>query len=103
MVCREGILHKGTFARNPRCSRHQRIDEADISTLVALDQRDANCLGEAVRSFIAMWSRCRSSYADVTFRHPLPVFLVVRCSSAYCFQTRITVELFRCARAPIAR
>ncbi|GFX95376.1 hypothetical protein TNCV_3684281 [Trichonephila clavipes] len=31
-----------------------------------------------------MWSRCRSSRADVIFR-------------------RITVELFRCTRAPIAR
>ncbi|GFX51431.1 hypothetical protein TNCV_3103641 [Trichonephila clavipes] len=28
---------------------------------------------------------------------------LVRCSSAPCFQTRITGELFRCTRAPIAR
>ncbi|GFX46096.1 uncharacterized protein TNCV_2094141 [Trichonephila clavipes] len=103
MVCREGILYKGTLACNPRCLRHRRIDEANISTPIAVDQRAANCLGEAVRSFTAMWSRCRSSRADVIFRRPLPVFRVVRCSSVHCFQTRITVELFPCTRAPIAR
>ncbi|GFV61247.1 uncharacterized protein TNCV_500391 [Trichonephila clavipes] len=70
---------------------------------VAVDQRAANCLEETVRSFPAMRSRCRSSRTDVTFRHPLPVFRVVRCSSEHCFLTHITVELFRCTRAPIAR
>ncbi|GFX45138.1 hypothetical protein TNCV_3431861 [Trichonephila clavipes] len=50
MVCREGILYKGTLARNPQCSRHRRIDEADISTPVVVDQRDANFLEEALRS-----------------------------------------------------
>ncbi|GFX56700.1 uncharacterized protein TNCV_494481 [Trichonephila clavipes] len=53
------ILYKGTLARNPRCSRRRRIDEADISTPVEV-QRAANCLEEAVRSFTAMQSRCRS-------------------------------------------
>ncbi|GFT28694.1 dynein heavy chain 2, axonemal [Trichonephila clavipes] len=43
MVYREGILYKGTLARNLLCSRRRRIDEADISTLVAVDQRAANC------------------------------------------------------------
>ncbi|GFT26257.1 putative DD41D transposase [Trichonephila clavipes] len=43
------ILYKGTLARNPRCSRRQRIDEADISTSVAVDQCAANCLEETVR------------------------------------------------------
>ncbi|GFV00151.1 transposable element Tc3 transposase [Trichonephila clavipes] len=86
------------LARNPRCIRRRRIDEADISTSVAIDQRVANCLEEVVRSFIAMRSRCRLSYGDVTFRRPLPVF---QCSSVHCFQTRITVELFRCTRTLI--
>ncbi|GFU75808.1 hypothetical protein TNCV_1652681 [Trichonephila clavipes] len=45
------ILYKGTFARNQLCSRRRRIDEADISTPVAVDQRATNCLEEAVRSF----------------------------------------------------
>ncbi|PRD34608.1 UNVERIFIED_CONTAM: hypothetical protein NCL1_14076 [Trichonephila clavipes] len=35
MVCREGILYKGTLARNPRGSRCRRIDEDEISTPVA--------------------------------------------------------------------
>ncbi|GFU30075.1 hypothetical protein TNCV_3262821 [Trichonephila clavipes] len=64
------------------------------------DQRAAKCPEEALWSFTSMRSRCRSSQADVTFRHPLLVF---RCSSARCFQTRITVELFLYSRAPIAR
>ncbi|GFV83539.1 uncharacterized protein TNCV_5120291 [Trichonephila clavipes] len=81
MVCRKGILYKGTLARNPRCSRRQRTDEAVISTPVEVNQRAANSLEEAVRSFTTMRSRCRSSCADVTFRRPLPVFRVVRCSS----------------------
>ncbi|GFY08748.1 uncharacterized protein TNCV_5006611 [Trichonephila clavipes] len=97
-----GILYEGALASNPRCSRRQRIDEADISTPVAVDQRAANSLEEAVRLFTTMRSRCRSSYADVTFRRPLPVFRVVQCSSFHCFQTRVPVELFRCTRAPIA-
>ncbi|GFV80285.1 uncharacterized protein TNCV_4956881 [Trichonephila clavipes] len=88
MVCREG---------------DRRIDEADISKPVAIDQRAANCLEETVRSFTAMPSRCRSSRADVTFHRPLSVFRVVRCSSVHCFQTHISVELFRCPRALIAR
>ncbi|GFU25886.1 uncharacterized protein TNCV_5104101 [Trichonephila clavipes] len=81
----------------------RRIHEADISTPVAVDQRAANCRKEAVRSFTAMRSRCRSSHADVTFHRPQTVFPVIRCSSVHCFQTLITVELFRCTRAPIAR
>ncbi|GFT07797.1 hypothetical protein TNCV_1213941 [Trichonephila clavipes] len=36
-VVRE-ILYKGTLARNSWCSRRRRIDEADISTTVAVDQ-----------------------------------------------------------------
>ncbi|GFU50852.1 uncharacterized protein TNCV_1696211 [Trichonephila clavipes] len=43
-----GILCKDTLARNPRCSRRRRIDEADISKLVAVDQRASNRLEEAV-------------------------------------------------------
>ncbi|GFV75253.1 uncharacterized protein TNCV_295681 [Trichonephila clavipes] len=39
-----GILYKGTLARNPRCNRRQRIDEADVSIPVAVDQRAVNCL-----------------------------------------------------------
>ncbi|GFX45812.1 uncharacterized protein TNCV_934511 [Trichonephila clavipes] len=54
-----GILYKGTIARNPQCSRRQRIDEVDIRTSVAVDQRAANCLEEAVRSFTAMLSKCQ--------------------------------------------
>ncbi|GFX68289.1 uncharacterized protein TNCV_2816641 [Trichonephila clavipes] len=76
------ILYKGTLTRNPWCSRHRRIDEADISTLVAVDQCAANYLEEAVRSFPVIPSRCRSSRADITFRRPLPVFRIVRWSTA---------------------
>ncbi|GFY16591.1 uncharacterized protein TNCV_736181 [Trichonephila clavipes] len=93
----------GTLARNPRYSRRLLIDEAVISTPVAVDQRAPNCLEEAVRSFTAMRIRCRLSCADVTFRHLLPVFRVVGCSWVHCFQTRITVELLCCTRAPIVR
>ncbi|GFW80555.1 uncharacterized protein TNCV_2416571 [Trichonephila clavipes] len=98
-----GILDKGTLARNPWCSRHRRIDEVDISTPLAVNQHAANCLEEAVRSFTAMLIRCRSSRADFTFRHPLPVFRVLRCSSVHCFQTRITVELLCCIGVRITR
>ncbi|GFS86022.1 uncharacterized protein TNCV_1220111 [Trichonephila clavipes] len=97
------ILYKGTLARNRRCSRRQGLDVAYISTPVAVDQRRANCLKEVVRSFTAMRSRCRSSRFYVTFCRPPPLFRIVRCSSVNCFQTRITVELFHCPRAPIAR
>ncbi|GFX79687.1 uncharacterized protein TNCV_2746061 [Trichonephila clavipes] len=97
VVCRVAIL-----ARNPRGSRRRQIDKTDISTHVAVDQRAANYLEEAVGSFTAIRSRCRSSRADVTFLRQLPGFPVVRCSSVNCFQTRITVERFRCTRAPIA-
>ncbi|GFU27572.1 uncharacterized protein TNCV_282931 [Trichonephila clavipes] len=41
-----GFLYKYTIACNPRCSRRRRIDEADISTPVAVDQRTANYLKE---------------------------------------------------------
>ncbi|GFY30856.1 uncharacterized protein TNCV_3120161 [Trichonephila clavipes] len=98
-----GILCKNTLVRNPWCSRHRRIDEADISTPIEVDQRAAFSLQEAVRSFTAMWSRCRSSLTDVPFRHPMPVFRVVWCFSVNCFQTSIIVEPFRCTRTPIAR
>ncbi|GFW84906.1 uncharacterized protein TNCV_681941 [Trichonephila clavipes] len=84
-------------------SRRQRIDKVDISTPVAIDQRVANCLEETVRSFTSMRSSCRSSHVDVTFRCPLSVLQVVRCSSVHCFQTRLTGELFRCTQAPISR
>ncbi|GFW31857.1 transposable element Tcb2 transposase [Trichonephila clavipes] len=69
----------------------------------SVDQSAANCLEEAVQPFTAMWSRCRLLSADVPFLHLLPIFRVVRCSSVHCFQTRITVDLFRSTRAPIAR
>ncbi|GFT75373.1 uncharacterized protein TNCV_968061 [Trichonephila clavipes] len=98
-----GILYKGTLARNLRCSRRRRIDEVNASAPVLVDQSAANCLEEAVRSFTAMRHRYQSSRADVTFRYPVPVFRVVRWSSIHCFQTRITVELFCCTRALIAR
>ena len=62
-----GILYKSTFVRSPRCSKRRRIDETDISTHVAADQLDANCLEEAVRSFAATQSRYRSPCVDVTF------------------------------------
>ncbi|GFT83310.1 uncharacterized protein TNCV_3003821 [Trichonephila clavipes] len=60
------ILYKGTLEPNPRCSRCRGIDEADVSTSVAVDQQASNCLDEAVRSFTTMRSRCRSSRADAT-------------------------------------
>ncbi|GFY29843.1 uncharacterized protein TNCV_4071561 [Trichonephila clavipes] len=96
------VLCSSAHCRRSRRCRRRRIDETDVSTHVVVDKRAANCLEKAVRSFTAMRNRCRSSFSDVTFRHPRPVFQVVRCSSIHCFQTRITVELFRCTRAPIA-
>ncbi|GFX41655.1 uncharacterized protein TNCV_3110511 [Trichonephila clavipes] len=69
---------------------------------VALAQCATNCLEEAVRSFTAMRSTCLSLRTDVTFRHSLPVFRVVRSMPVYFFQTRITMELLRCTRAAIA-
>ncbi|GFV41954.1 uncharacterized protein TNCV_3229061 [Trichonephila clavipes] len=92
-----GILYKGILTHNPWCSRHRRINEAGISASVAVDQRAVNCPEDVIRPFTVMRSRCRSSRTDVTFLHPLPVFRVVLCSSIHCFQTRITVELFRCS------
>ncbi|GFU04640.1 uncharacterized protein TNCV_4377191 [Trichonephila clavipes] len=76
-------MYKSTLTRNPRCSRRRRIHEADISTPVAVEQRAANYLEEAVRSFTALRSRCRSLRADVTSRRPLPVYRVVRSSSVH--------------------
>ncbi|GFV84771.1 uncharacterized protein TNCV_4297531 [Trichonephila clavipes] len=46
----EGILYKGTLARNPRCSKCRGIDDAEFSTPVVADQRTAKCLKESVRS-----------------------------------------------------
>ncbi|GFW98823.1 hypothetical protein TNCV_2837841 [Trichonephila clavipes] len=56
------ILYKGTLARNPRCSRRRRIDEGDISTPIAVDQRTTNRLEEAVRSFTAI--SCQVIYSQ---------------------------------------
>ncbi|GFX32755.1 uncharacterized protein TNCV_888931 [Trichonephila clavipes] len=97
-----GILYTGTLVHDPRCSRRQRIDEADINTPVAVNQRAANCLEEAVRSFITVQNRCRSSRADVTFRRPLPVFRVVRCSSVHCFHCG-TVQLLTSSYCAIGK
>ena len=87
-----GILNEGGI--------HDTAD-ADISSLVGVDQLAANCLQEAVQSFTVMQSI--SSRADVSFCRPLSVFRAVRCSSVHCFQTRITVELFRCQRIAVAQ
>ncbi|GFU64099.1 uncharacterized protein TNCV_4392731 [Trichonephila clavipes] len=84
-------------------SRRRRIEEADINTPVTVEQHVANHLEEVLRSFTTMRSSFRTSHSGVTFRYPLQIFRVVRCSSVHCFQTRITVELFRCTRAPIVR
>ena len=72
----------------PWCSRRRRIEETDISTPVTVDQRAANCLEEAVGSFIAMRSRFQTSCADFIFRHSLPFSWVIWCSRVHCFQTR---------------
>ncbi|GFW49457.1 hypothetical protein TNCV_3059641 [Trichonephila clavipes] len=58
--------------RRSQCAAN--VDKLTKPTLVAVDQRAVNCLEEAVRSFTAMRSRCRSSPAGVTFRRPLPGF-----------------------------
>ncbi|GFW12723.1 uncharacterized protein TNCV_3884331 [Trichonephila clavipes] len=97
------ILYKGILVRNIRCSRHQQIDEADISTSVAIDPRAANCLEESCTVFYRQRTRSQSSRANPTFRRPLPVFGVVRFSSVHCLQIRSTVELFRSTRAAIER
>ncbi|GFU82562.1 uncharacterized protein TNCV_4154321 [Trichonephila clavipes] len=98
MICGEGIQCKDTLANNPLGSEHRRIDETDMSTSVEVDQHAANCVEDAVWSFTSY----RSLRADVTFRHPLPIFPVFRYSSVHCFQPRIVVDLFRCNRAKIA-
>ncbi|GFU58771.1 uncharacterized protein TNCV_3089121 [Trichonephila clavipes] len=68
MVCHEGDP--------PLHAIHDvaQVDEADITTPVAVDQIAAKCLKEAVQSFTTMRSRCRLSRSDVTFRHPLQFF-----------------------------
>ncbi|GFW62133.1 uncharacterized protein TNCV_1685641 [Trichonephila clavipes] len=71
-------MYKGNLARNRWCSRRQRIDEAGISTPVAVDQHPANCLEKALRSFTAMRISCRSSHIDVTFLRSLLVFNLFR-------------------------
>ncbi|GFV41125.1 uncharacterized protein TNCV_2667161 [Trichonephila clavipes] len=93
------LITKGVTSSSPvplktrrERERGEQIDEVDISTPVAVDQRVANCLEEALRSFTTMWNRYRSSRFDI-FRRPLQVFRVVRCSSVHCFETRISVEL----------
>ena len=52
------ILCKITLVRSSRCSRRRRINVADINTPVAVDQRAASYLEEAVRSFTVMRNRC---------------------------------------------
>ncbi|GFV41154.1 hypothetical protein TNCV_2667451 [Trichonephila clavipes] len=54
MVFGKGIPYKCTLSRSLRCSRHQRVDEANISIPLAVGQIAANCLDEAVRSFTAI-------------------------------------------------
>ena len=58
------IRYKGTLSSTPHCSRCRRINEVDISTSV-VDQHATNYPDEAVLSFTAMRSRCRSSRFDV--------------------------------------
>ncbi|GFX49484.1 uncharacterized protein TNCV_4901261 [Trichonephila clavipes] len=45
----KGILYKGPLTRNLRCRRRRRIDKADVSAPLAVDQRADNYLDEAVR------------------------------------------------------
>ena len=58
----KGILHKSILTGSPLCSTIVPlcwwIDKTDIRTTVAVDQRAANCMEEAVLSFTAMQSRC---------------------------------------------
>ncbi|GFU90175.1 uncharacterized protein TNCV_3873791 [Trichonephila clavipes] len=60
--------------RFSRGFRRRRIDEADVSTPLVVDQHAAKCLEEAERSFTAMRCRCRTSPSDVTLCCSLPVF-----------------------------
>ncbi|GFW14652.1 uncharacterized protein TNCV_1561151 [Trichonephila clavipes] len=96
-------MYKDTLASSPRCSGRRRIDEADIRTPAALDQCALNCLEEAVHAVKDIRAGVDRRGADVTFRHPLPVLRVVRCSSIHCFQIRNAMELFRCQRDAIVR
>ncbi|GFT99724.1 transposable element Tcb1 transposase [Trichonephila clavipes] len=77
-----GILYTEILSRSLLCRRRRRkkINEADINTSVAVDQRAANCLGETIQSVTGMQTSYLSSRADVTFYRPLPVFQDVRCS-----------------------
>ncbi|GFV52279.1 hypothetical protein TNCV_3197791 [Trichonephila clavipes] len=66
-----------------------------ISLPVVVDQHAANCLEEAVRSFSAMRSRCRSLRADIKFHHPLPVFRVARKQSVMSHRNNDYLEFDR--------
>ncbi|GFX89856.1 uncharacterized protein TNCV_1535031 [Trichonephila clavipes] len=74
--------------------RRRRIDEANIRTPVEVDQRATKCLEQAAWSLTVIRSRCCLSRAEIFFRRPLPIFIVVRCSLVDCFQIRVNVELF---------
>ncbi|GFW49633.1 hypothetical protein TNCV_2844141 [Trichonephila clavipes] len=47
-------MYEDTFARNSRCSKRRRIDEVNIISPVAVDQRAFNFLEEDARLFDAM-------------------------------------------------
>ncbi|GFV96052.1 hypothetical protein TNCV_1870141 [Trichonephila clavipes] len=97
------VCHAQSLAPNPWRSGRRRIGEADISTPVTVNQRAANCLEEAVGSFTAMWragvDRRVLALPSVVYYQFFELFGVRRSTA---FQTHITVELFRCTRAPIA-
>ncbi|GFT81581.1 hypothetical protein TNCV_3674131 [Trichonephila clavipes] len=99
IVCREGILYKGTLAHNPRCSR---LRGSRRSYTTSIRPTCCQMPGESCtvihRSYGAGVDR-----RALTIRRPLLVFRVVRCLLVHCFQTHSTEKLFRCIRATIAR
>ena len=62
-----GILYEDILAHSSWCSKRWRIDEAVISTTVAVHQRAANSQEEAVWTFTAKRSKCRPLRIVLTF------------------------------------
>ncbi|GFX50216.1 hypothetical protein TNCV_2782381 [Trichonephila clavipes] len=79
------VCHEGDPVRSPRCRSRRRSEDANINTPVAVKKRTVNYLEGTLWSFTTMWTTYPSSCADVTFRHTLHVFQILRCSSVHCF------------------
>ncbi|GFU40473.1 hypothetical protein TNCV_1208341 [Trichonephila clavipes] len=90
------------LARNPRCSRHRIIDEVDITTPVAVNQRAANCLEELYGHSLP----CGALIDCFTLTSPSVVhcqFLeLVGTLRSTASKLTLLLELIHCKRVPIA-